>query len=165
MGQHTSYEALALRWAEVIADPLLQDLPAKVELNAYGALEMSPTSTRHARVQFAVGRALADQLPAGTVFTECPVATGEGVRVPDVAWASAAFVARHGDATPLPAAPEICVEVLSPANTADEMALKTRAYLGAGAVEVWLVAVDGTVQVHDAAGPRPASRYAVTLSV
>jgi hypothetical protein len=32
------------------------------------------------------------------------------VRVPDVAWASPEFIARHGVTTPFPSAPEICAE-------------------------------------------------------
>ena len=75
MEKITSHEVLALRWAALCNDPGLRDLPYKIELNAYGTIEMSPASTRHARVQFAVGQELARQLPAGTVMTECPVAT------------------------------------------------------------------------------------------
>ena len=165
MGQITSHEALALRWAELCNDPGLRDLPYKIELNAYGTIEMSPTSTRHARFQFAVGHELARQLPAGTVMTECPVATHEGVRVPDVAWASPEFVARHGDATPLPQAPEICVEVRSASNSDAEMEMKTRAYLAAGAIEVWIVSDTGACQVFDASGVQAASRYRVQLAL
>ncbi len=165
MGLHTTHEALALRWAELCSDTTLHDLPYKFELNAYGVIEMSPTSTRHARYQGAVTTALARQLPAGTVFTECPIATDEGVRVPDVAWATPEFVARHGDATPLPEAPEICVEIRSPSNSDAEMTMKTNAYLNAGAVEVWIVDDAGTCRVVDAEGPRPSSRYGVQLSL
>ena len=163
MGRITSQEALALRWAQLCNDPGLRDLPYKIELNAYGTIEMSPASTRHARFQAAVAHELARQLPAGTVMTECPVATHEGVRVPDVAWASPEFVARHGDATPLPQAPEICVEVRSASNSDAEMDMKSRAYLAAGAVEVWVVSESGACQVLGAAGVQAASRYPVRL--
>lgn len=165
MGQITSHEALALRWAELCNDPGLRDLPYKIELNSYGTIEMSPTSTRHARLQAAVVGEFVRQLPAGTVLTECPVATIEGVRVPDVAWASPEFVALHGEATPLPQAPEICVEVRSPSNTDAEMEMKTRAYLAAGAVEVWIVSDAGACQVYDANGPQSASRYRVHFAL
>lgn len=165
MGQVTPQEALALRWVELCNDPLLRDLPGKIELNAYGVIEMSPASNRHAINQAAIARALADHLPAGTAMVECSVATTEGVRVPDVAWASADFMARHADVTPYPAAPEICVEVRSPSNTDAEMAFKTRLFLAAGAVEVWIVPETGQWQVFDAAGLQPASRYGVPLSL
>lgn len=165
MGQITPREALALRWAELCSDPRLRDLPGKIELNAYGVIEMSPASNRHGIQQAAIVRALAQQLPSGVAIVECSIATSEGVRVPDVAWASTEFVARHGDTTPYPAAPEICVEVRSPSNSDAEMAFKTRLFLEAGAVEVWIVGEDGSWQVFDAAGPQPVTRYGVQLEL
>lgn len=169
MGQITSHEALVLRWAELCNDPLLRDLPGKIELNAYGVIEVSPASNRHGRQQAAIAVALSQQLPAGESLVECSIATTEGVRVPDVAWASSAFLARHGDTTPYPAAPEICVEVRSPSNTDEEMALKTRLYLEAGAVEVWIVSELGVCelgswQIFNAQGALPSSGYAVLLN-
>jgi Uma2 family endonuclease len=165
MGIHTSGEALALRWAEVCNDPLLRDLPYKIELNAFGNIEMSPASNRHGRLQFKVGQQLAHQLPDGDVVTECSIATEIGVRVPDVVWASSEFLLKYGDATPYPQAPEICVEVRSPSNAPEEMELKTRAYLAAGAVEVWVVSEDGELSVFDANGRQARTRYPVTLTL
>jgi Uma2 family endonuclease len=164
MGQITSYEAMALRWAELCNDPLLRDLPGKIELNAYGVIEMSPASNRHGMKQAAIAQALGLQLPNGQAFVECSIATCEGVRVPDVAWASAAFMARHGEVTPFPTAPEICVEVRSPSNTDAEMAFKTQLFLDAGAVEVWIVAESGVWQIFDTQGAQVASRFGVQLS-
>jgi Uma2 family endonuclease len=165
MGQITPREALALRWAELCHDPLLQRLPGKIELNAYGVIEMSPASNRHGITQAEIVRALAVQLPAGQAIVECSITTTEGVRVPDVAWASAEFTARYGDVTPYPAAPEICVEVRSPSNSDAEMAFKTRLFLEAGAVEVWIVGEDGSWQVFDSGGLQPATRYGVQLTL
>ena len=165
MGHVTPHEALALRWAELCNDPLLRDLPGKIELNAYGVIEMSPASNRHGMKQAAIAQAMGLQLPKGVSMVECSIATPEGVRVPDVAWASAEFIARHGEVTPFPAAPEICVEVRSPSNTDAEMAFKTQLFLNAGAVEVWIVVDDGGWQVFDAQGPQPASRYGVQLAL
>lgn len=165
MGLHTPRELLLLRWAELCNDTSLHDLPYKIELNAYGTIEMSPANTRHARYQGTIAYELKRQLPHGTVLTECGILTDEGIRAPDVAWASAEFIARHGDESPLLQAPEICVEVLSPSNTAAEMALKQQAFIGAGAVEFWVVAEDGRLTVHDARGAVAASRYAVELKL
>ena len=53
----------------------------------------------------------------------------------------------------------------SPSNTDAEMALKTRLFLAAGAVEVWIVAEAGAWQIFDALGAQPASRYAVQLTL
>jgi Uma2 family endonuclease len=165
MGNVPTPEALTVRWAEVIADRTLRDLPYKIELNAWGKIEMSPASNRHALLQARLVSELARQLPAGDVFTECSVLTEIGVRVPDVAWASSQFVDRHGEATPFPSAPEICIEIVSPSNSQDEIEAKTAAYLAAGAQEVWTVSEDGSVRCFDASGELKKSRFAVTVSL
>ena len=163
MGQITSQEALLLRWAELCADPRWHDLAGKLELNRMGVIEMSPATNRHGIRQLAIGQALAQQLPAGTAMVECSILTRDGVRVPDVAWASAEFIARHGTPTPFLQAPEICVEVRSPSNTDAEMEHKTQLYLEAGAIEVWIVSEDGPWQIFDSLGEQPASRWPVRL--
>jgi len=164
MGHITSQESLVLRWAELCADPRWHDLAGKIELNGRGVIEMSPASNRHALRQARIAQVLGLQLPTGDALVECSVLTADGVRVPDVAWASAAFMARHGEITPFPAAPEICVEVRSPSNTDAEMEHKTALFLQAGATEVWIVSEDGDWQVFDAGGERQDSAYGVTLS-
>ncbi|MCU0868226.1 MAG: Uma2 family endonuclease [Burkholderiales bacterium] len=163
MGSISSPEALALRWHELLADPLLADLPYKIELNAWGKIEISPASNRHGYLQMAVGAALMQALPAGRTIAEASILTDIGVRVPDVVWASPAFVAAHGFETPFRSAPEIVVEVMSPSNTVDELDEKTRAYLAAGAVEVWWVSDDGTTHARTADGVRADTAYGVTL--
>jgi Uma2 family endonuclease len=50
------------------------------------------------------------------------------------------------------------VEVLSPSNSEAEIREKTRAYLAAGAEEVWIVSAEGSWQVFTAQGEQPASR-------
>ena len=163
MGHNTTQEALLMRWAELCADPWWDDIPAKVELNGRGVIEMSPANNRHGMMQMTVGSALGDQLPSGTVIIECCVLTKDGVRVPDVAWTSAEFMSRHGEDSPFPRAPEICVEVRSPSNTNEEMAYKTELFLAAGAIEVWIVSQSGEAQFFDATGRIEKSRFAVTL--
>ena len=58
MGNLATPESLVLRWNEVLRDPSLQDLPYKIELNAWGKVEMSPASHRHGGLQaeLAAGR-------------------------------------------------------------------------------------------------------------
>jgi len=165
MGNVATPQALAFRWAEVMNDPGLRDLPYKIEINAWGKIEMSPANTRHARLEACIVLELARQLAAGKVFTEVPILTDIGVRVPDVAWASDEFFRVYGETTPYPGAPEICVEIISASNTDAEMQEKTRAYLAAGAQEVWLVAESGAVRVFDATGEQSASRYPVILEL
>jgi Uma2 family endonuclease len=165
MGNLATPEALLERWGELCRDPSLRDLPYKIELNAWGKVEMSPASVQHALLQSAVYDELKRQLPNGTTLTECPVLTNIGVRVPDVIWASAEFMERHRGLSPLPRAPEICVEVFSPGNVKAEITAKTRAYFAAGAEEVWHVARDGGVRFFDAGGEKSHSRFAVTLAL
>ena len=98
-----------------------------------GKIEISPSNDAHGRWQTRLAAELLRLLPDGEVITEASVLTRIGVRVPDVVWASRAFVAAHGLATPFPRAPEICVEVLSPSNTTDDIEEKVAAYIAAGA--------------------------------
>lgn len=114
MGNVTAPEALSLRWAQVINDPTLRDLPYKIELNAWGKIEMSPASNRCGRLRVLLGAELLRQLPEGIVITEASILTDIGVRVPDVVWASADFFKAYAETTPYPKAPEICIEIVSP---------------------------------------------------
>ncbi len=61
-------------------------------------------------------------------------------------------------------APEICVEVLSPSNTPDEIAEKMALYFEAGAQEVW-ICENGTLQFHFPTTPkiRPSSGMCPTF--
>jgi len=152
------------RWQQMLRDPLLADIPGKLELNDWGTIELTPPTTRHAILQAFVAKELYRCRPDGTTLGECGIETDIGVRVPDAAWASREFIQRHGSESPLPRAPELCVEVLSPANSRIEMQEKTAAYLAAGAIEVWLVTEDGTVQMFDADGRIAASALGFALS-
>ena len=44
MGNLATPETLLARWDEALHDPSLQDLPYKIEINAWGKVEMSPAS-------------------------------------------------------------------------------------------------------------------------
>jgi Uma2 family endonuclease len=156
---------LRQRWLEMIDDPLLAAIPYKVELNEKGSIEVSPASNRHGIMQAFVTGEFAKQRPDGTTITECSVETRIGVRVPDVAWTSRDFIGRHGVANPFPSAPEICVEVLSPSNTAAEISERVAAYLEAGTIEVWLVRDDGGVEIITKSGPSPSSSFGIELVV
>ena len=143
---------LRRRWQQLADDPLVAAIPFKVELNEKGVIEVSPPTTRHAFLQAFVTSELGRQRPEGTTFTECPVETEIGMRVPDVVWASAEFMARHREEKQFSVGPDLCVEVLSPRNTHAEMAEKKAAYLAAGAREVWIVGDDGVPEIYTSAG-------------
>ena len=163
MGHNTSHEQLVLRWAELCADSRWDDFPGKIELNGLGVIEMSAATSRHGMQQASISHAMTLQLPDGTAIIKCCVFTTDGVRVPDVAWASPAFLSRCGDLSPFPQAPEICVEVRSPSNTNAELAFRTELFLQAGAVEVWIVDEDGACHVFDAQGEQSVSQFGVVI--
>jgi Uma2 family endonuclease len=156
--------ALAEKWREVVESPYLRDLPFKLELNEEGKVEfaMSPATNRHSRWQFRIG-VLLERALGGEALVECSILTRKGVKVADVVWCSPAFLARHGYETPYVQAPELCVEVASPSNTADELAKKTSLYLDAGAVEVWVVREDGQVEIFGPEGRRTKSTFGVVV--
>jgi Uma2 family endonuclease len=165
MGNVAAPEALALRWTEVINDPTLRNLPYKLELNAWGKIEMSPASNRHGRLQALVAAELQRQMPDGIVINEASILTDIGVRVPDVVWCSPEFFRQHREVTPFPQAPEICIEIVSPSNSVAELREKTRADLAAGAREVWHISEEGGLRYYDRQGERAASAFPVTLSL
>ena len=165
MGNLTTPEALIARWDELCRDPSLQDLPYKIELNAWGKIEMSPASNRHGRLQMAIGGEFMRQLPKGVAISECSILTRIGIRVPDVVWASADFMTAYGEITPYMRAPEICVEIISASNVQAEIDEKIGAYLAAGAVEVWLVSENGTIRYFAPSGEKPRSAFPVAMTL
>ncbi len=149
-----------MTWEEVCADPLLQDLPYKIELNKWGNIEMSPAQNRHGKFQVRIGHLLQLHKPEGFTVSECAIQTTENVKVPDVAWTS--YERFDAAATPdivyTDTAPEICVEILSPSNMLEEQMHKGQLYLQAGAVEFWLCNELGDLRFFDATGPLAHSR-------
>lgn len=134
-------------WKEIVRDPVLRDLPYKVETNARGQLILSPHKAYHSRQQKAVLRILDRLLPGGAAFPEYPIATSEGVKQADVIWASQdrlRDMEETGDPPTL--APEICVEILSDTNTEREMTEKRALYREGGTREVWMVEQNGRVR-------------------
>lgn len=126
-----------MTWEEVCADPCLQDLPYRIELNKWGNIEMSPARNRHEECQVATARLLGVQKPDGVIVTGCAIETTENVKVPRVAWTS--FARYDAAATPdvvyTDTAPEICVEIVSPSNMLEEQMYEGQLYLQAGAEE------------------------------
>ena len=158
--------ALVETWRQVVNNPYLRDLPFKLELNEEGKVEfaMSPATNRHSLLQGKLQALLLRCLPHGVQMPECSILTSKGVKVADVVWASNAFFERYRDATPYRKAPELCIEVASPSNTTDELTQKTRLYLEAGAVEVWIVYGDGVVEVYGPEGWRTQSSFGVAVA-
>ena len=154
-----------MQWSEVISNPLLQDLPFKIELNKFGNILMSPASNHHGRLQVQMSINLSNMLPQGEVIVECSIETRDGVKVADVAWASNEFIDTFAYKTPYPKAPEICVEIVSPSNSKAEIENKVNLYLAKGAHEVWIVYEKGKVDTFTHTGEIKQSSIAPTAQL
>ena len=147
-----------LTWQAVCEDPNLRDLPFKIELDRQGRLIMSPTSIHHGRRQSHLCRLLWNLVGDDEeVVTECAIQTHDGTRVADVAVFSAERLALVADELDASIAPEICIEILSPGNTEAEMAKKRALYFAAGAEEVWICDMAGTMHFFNVDGKLPHS--------
>jgi Uma2 family endonuclease len=137
------------RWSEILNDPELARLPHRIETDRHGHIVMTPPPAPfHGQKQSFIGSVLQRLLPQGTVITECPLSTSDGVKAIDVAWLDAARRREIRDSVCLVRAPEICAEVLSPSNTVAEIREKIALYFEAGAREVWICNQDGAMHFY-----------------
>jgi len=135
------------RWQEIVSDPLLSELPYKVETNHRGQIVLSPHKASHSDLQGDLMALLSDYADGGRSRPEFPIATPQGTKVPDVVWVTAdqrEEMEKTGDPPTL--APEVCIEVMSESNDWEEMHEKRSLYREAGAEEVWIVDQDGQVR-------------------
>jgi Uma2 family endonuclease len=139
------------RWTEILADPELAKVPYRIETDQHGHLLMTPPpAPLHGNRQIRIGALLQQLLPAGDVFSECPVSTAAGVKAVDVAWLAPGRTQNFARLVLFERAPEICVEILSPSNSASEIDEKRALYFDAGASEVWICALDGSISFFSA---------------
>ena len=148
-----------MTWAEICEDKLLAKLPYRIESDRWGNIVMSPPPrSRHAEFQTEIAVLLRQRLKDGRSIAECPIQTEEGVKAADVAWVSdKRRASRQNDPVYL-IAPEICVEVLSPANTDEELAERRRLFFERGASEFWICGMLGEMSFFDPAGQISQSR-------
>jgi len=135
-----------MTWLELCNDPKLQDLPYRIELNRAGQIIMSPTRNRHGYFASQIAQVLAQLMKTGQTLVECAIETADSTKVADVVWASDKTFSIIKDEISCSVAPEICVEVLSPANSPTEIAFKRELYFSAGAKEYWICDEDGGVK-------------------
>jgi len=145
----TQTEFNLLRWDELLADREVARIEGRVETDRFGYAILSPLpAPNHGCYQAEIANLLQTLLHLGCVLTDCPISTADGVRAADVAWASAQRMKDLGNRTCFPNAPEICVEVLSPGNTDEEIRGKMALYFDAGASEVWLCGIFGDMKFY-----------------
>ncbi len=147
-----------MNWEEVCSEPALQDLPYKIELNEWGQIVMTPASNKHGFFQSEIVKNLAVLALAGKTISECSIDTCKGTKVSDVVWFSDEFYRAHGLETPYSGAPEICIEIISPSNSTEEMEEKRELYFEKGAKEFWICDEDGNIVFYNTDGKLPGSR-------
>jgi len=156
-------DQLVQRWQSLCIDPSFEDVPAKIELTEWGEIIMSPVGKSHGLMAARIAEALRSGL-GGQCMVEVGIATSIGVRAPDVAWCSDAFLAAHPEESPLSGAPELCVEIVSASNALPKLREKAAAYVEAGAVEAWIVfPLARRVEVHAAEGPRTGTSFTIAI--
>ncbi|MBF0100824.1 MAG: Uma2 family endonuclease [Desulfobacterales bacterium] len=134
-----------MNWEQVCNDSNLQDLPYKIELNDWGQIVMSPASIKHVIYQDCITDLIKSMQKSGRTLQEFPVETSENVKAPDVVWISDELLQKVKDKVSSPIAPEICVEVMSPGNTKEQLFRKGKLYFEAGAKEFWVCDQNGNM--------------------
>lgn len=152
-------------WQEICEHPALQNLPFKIESTKQGAIIMSPVKVSHSIFQGKILVLLKTLLQQGEALVECAIATKQGTKVADVAWASNERIERIKTEVECSIAPEICVEVVSYSNTQREIRGKSKLYFDAGALEVWHCAENGTMTFYSPSGKMPNSALAPAFPV
>jgi Uma2 family endonuclease len=148
-----------MTWEQILADPILAKLDYRIESDRWGNIVMSPPpKSSHAEYQGEIAFTLRTLLKAGRSVTECPIKTTEGTKACDVAWVSLERRASRKNDPVYLIAPEICVEVESPSNSAEELAERRRLYFEKGAVECWVCDLFGRMTFYDPAGELDESR-------
>jgi Uma2 family endonuclease len=134
------------RWTEILADPRLATLPDRIETDRHGHIIMSPPPAfTHADRQGQIADLLKSLLPNGRTLPECPLSTADGIKAVDLVWLDRGRPELIERPLVLTRAPEICIEILSPSNTPAEINEKRALYFDAGAAEVWICNLDGSM--------------------
>ena len=137
------------RWLEICSDPAFADRPERFEIDGAGQLIMSPPPGFDHRQRARAIANLLDHLNPGELATvEQAILTRDGqVRIADVVLLTKAqkrwLIANT--TSPLPTAPPVRVEILSRSNTPAEIDEKRALYFAAGAAEVWICNLDGSM--------------------
>ena len=148
------------RWTEIMSESFVDGSISKIETDREGNAIMSPSAGKdHGDRQAEIVYQLKLLLPVGGVLTECGVSTQEGNKTPDISWISVHHPQfRQPDVKVLNPAPEICVEVLSPSNSAEDIELKKRLYFDEAAQEVWICNLEGKMKFFSPAAELEASK-------
>ena len=154
----------AKRWQEVVNDPQLSQRLERIETDARGQVIMAPPPDFIHRSQAKQIQAHLDRLLGqARALTEQPIETDIGaVKIADVVWLTREQCQQllQDPNLPLQPAPPICVEIISPSNTVQQMDEKRSAYFAIGAREVWICERGGRMRFFDPTGEISQSRLA-----
>ncbi len=145
---------MGMTWQEICDDPLLAELPYKIESDEWGNILMSPPpGAAHSNFQGEIIAHLLRLMKGGYAQPEYPLQTAKGIKGIDVVWVSIERrEQKPEDSLVHLLAPEICIEVLSPSNTRAEIDRKILLYFGRGAQECWICDQMGTMSFFDPSG-------------
>jgi Uma2 family endonuclease len=147
------------RWDNLQHDQQVARLPFTIETDRFGRIIMSPPpASDHTKRVARILRQMHELFPRGEVLAETAISTTDGVKVADAAWLSAGRVHELDTGSCLLNAPEICIEVLSLSNSPAEMAEKRALYFEAGADEVWICELDGSIAFYSSHEQQPIDR-------
>jgi Uma2 family endonuclease len=140
-------------------------LDAPWETNGQGQIIMNPPiGLVHAKRADRIAVAVRSLLPDWRVWPEVGIHTADGVKAPDLAIAAPDFAEATDPRGFLVRAPEICVAIMSPSNTWEEMRHKALLYLAAGAKEVWVCDESGVLYFFDGTAERSTSALATGMT-
>ncbi|MBZ5521975.1 MAG: Uma2 family endonuclease [Acidobacteriia bacterium] len=113
------------------------------ELSRGELITMTPGRPRHNRVRDRLARQLMDfveRRKLGEIFVETEFQlTSDTIRIPDAALVTTEALQRLDLDQPIPGAPALAIEVVSPNDLAEELATKVDQYSSAGAATVWVI--------------------------
>jgi Uma2 family endonuclease len=126
------------RWDEIHSEATWFKIEGRIETDRHGRIVViPPAAPHHGLFQSRIAINVEKLMSHGEVLIACPMSTIDGVKAADVAWVSAQRWRELGNRACFIQAPEICVEVLSPSNSEEEIREKMGLYFDAGAQEVW----------------------------
>ncbi|MGH9452745.1 MAG: Uma2 family endonuclease [Terriglobia bacterium] len=146
-------------------DALPEKEGVKYELNEGELITVTPSPRlAHNRVRRRLDRnltAFVEEHRLGEVTAETDFKlSGGNVRIPDVAFILAARLQGIDPRQRIEGAPDLAVEVVSPSDDPDDLALKAQQYLRAGARAMWVLYPEARMAYLYKPGERPEVREA-----
>ena len=139
-------------------------IDAPWETNGQGQIIVNPPiGLLHAKRAEKISTAIKTALPDWHLWQEVGLHTADGIKAPDLLGAAPGFEERTDERGFLLSAPNLCVEVMSPSNSWEEMRHKMLLYLAAGAKEVWVCDEAGEIHFFDGSGQRAESALAAEM--